>query len=195
MTTAAVRREVAFEDHQAAGRLDRVRRAAARLAARSLDRVARVVADGPACHGDGVSLEDAGVGQTLHDERDAACTMQVGRDVRPPGFRSASSGDLRADAIEIVDVQRHARFVGDREQMQDRVGRTAGRRNGGDGILDRGARDDLARPEAAAEHVDDQRARGCRARPRLVDVGGRHAARCRKAKCRASRRRWPWCSR
>ena len=131
-----VRREVAFEDHQAAGRLDRVRERPHDLLPGCLDRVARVVADGPAGHGDGVSLEQAGVGQALHDERDAACTVQVGGDEAAAGLQVGQQRDLRADAIEVVDVERHARFVGNREQMQDRVGRAAGRRDGGDGVLD-----------------------------------------------------------
>ena len=62
-------------------------------------------------------------------------------------------GVLDGDAVEVVDVQLHARLVGDGEQVQDRVGGAAAGGDAGDRVLDRLARDDVARALAAPQDV------------------------------------------
>ena len=72
---------------------------------------------------------------------------------RPPGLRSASSGTRALTRLKSSMSSGTPRFVGDREQVQHGVGRAAGGRDGGDGVLERVARDDLTRPHAAPQHV------------------------------------------
>ena len=46
-----------------------------------------------------------------------------------------------------------------RDQVNDRVGRSADRQRGGDGVLERRGREDVARPEVLPHHLDDAAAR------------------------------------
>ena len=71
--------------------------------------------------------------------------VEVHRDVRPDGFRSHSTGHALADALEVVDGPRHFGGRRDREVVQHRVGRAAGGHHQRDRVLDRLARDDVAR--------------------------------------------------
>ena len=62
-----------------------------------------------------------------------------------------SVGHARADAIEVVELELDARFVRDREQMQDRVGRSAQRHRDRDRVLEGLLGHDLARPQVEFE--------------------------------------------
>ena len=55
-------------------------------------------------------------------------------------------------------VERHAGFVGQREQVQHRVGRAAAGDDAGDRVLERLAGEDVARPDAALQQIHHQRA-------------------------------------
>ena len=93
----------------------------------------------------------------------------------PPGLRSASSGTRRADAIEVVDVQRDPRLFRNGEQMQHRVGRAAGRGHRGDRILERRLGQNLTRPKPRCSTFITS-APAARRR-RFVGIDGRHAGR------------------
>ena len=130
--------------------------------------------------------------EALRDDRRAAGGVEVGRDESAARLEVGKERHRRADAIEVLEAQRHAGLLGDRHQVQDGVGRTAGRGDRGDRVLERGRRQNLPRPEAALQQVDDERA----GLPRHV-VLCRHPSpgpsRCRTATARGTRRRWPSC--
>ena len=88
----------------------------------------------------------------------AAAGLHVGDDGRPVGD----------DRAELVDVERDAELVGDREQVEDAVGRAAGGRDGGDRVLDGGLGHEVLRPDVAPDEVHDDLA---------AAVGGRVLAR------------------
>ena len=77
---AALRREVAAQDREPAGRLDRVVERAHDLLARRLRGLAGVLADRPAGHGLRVLVQQPGVEQPLGDDGDAAGLVEVLRD-------------------------------------------------------------------------------------------------------------------
>ena len=68
----------------------------------------------------------------------------------PPGLRSARCGTLSPDAVEVGQRPLHLRLAGDRHQVQHRVGRAAQGQHERVGVLQRLARDDVARPDVLA---------------------------------------------
>src|SRR4029079_19096327 len=82
----------------------------------------------------------------VHVERGgAAARPHVADERRPVG-----------DDPELIDVERDAELVGDREEVEDAVRRTAGRGDRGDGVLEGGSGDDVGRPDVAAHEIHDQ---------------------------------------
>ena len=188
----AFRREIALEDDQAAGRLDRVRQRPHDDLVRRFRRFARVLADRPPGDRHRVGMQMSAFEQPPRDERDAAGAMQIGGDEAATRLEIREQRHTRVDAVEVFDVERHLRFVGDGEQVQHGVGRAAGGGDGGDGVLERVARDDLPRPHAALQHVHHHGA-GARAPRRPCRRRSPECWRCRTARCRGSRTRSPSC--
>ena len=98
----------------------------------------------------------AALDEPLRDEPDAARTIEVERDVAAARPQVADQRRLLADVVEVVDLERHAGLARERQQVQHDVGRTARGRGAGDAVLDRLARQDLARPQPAPQHVHHQ---------------------------------------
>ena len=100
---AALGREVAAQDREAAGRLQRVvERADDALAGRLGGRVG----DLPhrlAGHGDRVRVQDPELAQALDEHRHTARLVQVDATYVPPGLRSHSSGVFSLMRVEVVD--------------------------------------------------------------------------------------------
>ena len=90
----------------------------------------------------------------MHD-RDAADAVDVGH--HEPAER-LDVGQVRravADPVEVVEGRgRPAASCGDRQQVQDGVGRAAERHDDGDGVLERLLGHDLPRGDALAEQLD-----------------------------------------
>jgi hypothetical protein len=107
-------------------------------------------------------------------ERNAAGPMQIGRDEAAAGLEVGEQWHAAADAIEVVDLERHARFTRDREQVQHGVRRSAGRGDGRDAVLDGLAGEDLPRTEVTPQQVDRQGPGGPGDRG-FVRTAGRHA--------------------
>ena len=63
--------------------------------------------------------------QALGEQRRAAGGVQVGGHEPAARLEVAQRGHALGDAVEVVDVQRHAHLAGDRQQVQDAVGRAA----------------------------------------------------------------------
>ena len=132
----AVRGQVAAQDGQAA------RRAARRVNLRDYGLVVhhgyafQVLGHGLAGDRHGVPVEQARVEQPLHHQRDAAVAGQVGHHVAARGLHVGDVGGAGADALEVLQAQRHPGLVGDGQQVQDDVGGAAHGDAHGDGVLE-----------------------------------------------------------
>ena len=79
-----------------------------------------VLADRPAGDRRRVGVQQPGLEQALEHERHAAGLVQLGRDVLPAGLQVAQQRRALGDRVELVDLQRHAHFARDGQQMQHR---------------------------------------------------------------------------
>ena len=93
---------------------------------------------------------------------------------RPLGLRSASTGTRWPMRVKSSSASLHAGGVRDRQQVQHGVGRAAERDDRGDRVLERLAREDVARPDALLEQV---------ARPPRRRARSRRASRGEIAAC------------
>ena len=138
---AALGREVAAQDREAAAGLERlVERPHDVLPRLSVARLATspIVAAGD---GDGVLVQRPRSRRRWIDQRDAAGRVEVDGVVPPAGLEVARAAACAlADAVEVVDVQLDAGLVGDRQQVQHGVGRAAAGGHAGDRVLQRGPR-------------------------------------------------------
>jgi hypothetical protein len=82
--------------------------------------------------------------------------VQVGRHEAPAGLEVAQQRRGRRDAVEVVDRELHAGLARDGEQVQDAVRGAAARGDRGDRVLEALAGDEVARRQAAGEHVHDE---------------------------------------
>ena len=101
--------------------------------------------------GDAVAVQDPGVEQLLHHDRDAAGAVKVEGRVFAAGHQVGDIGRAAHDRRHFHQVEVDARLVGDRRQMQAGVGRAAGGGDDDRGVLKRLARDDVARPDLALD--------------------------------------------
>ena len=69
-------------------------------------------------HGGNVTVEQARIQEPLHDQSDAAVTVQVGHDVLPGRFHVGDVRGVAADTVEIVQGQFDINLMGDRYQVQ-----------------------------------------------------------------------------
>ena len=113
----------------------------------------QVFAQGLARHGQQTAVHQAFLDQQLHQRRRAADGDQVRHHVPPAGFQVRQHRRARAHAVEVVEIQLHVRGMGDPQQMQHRVGRTAHGHDQGDGVQERLAREDVGGPDAAPDQV------------------------------------------
>ena len=89
----------------------------------------------------------AGVVEVLHQELPRR--TDVGEERRAPRQR-----------VEAVEIERRPGAAGHRNQMNDRVGRSAECHGRRDGVLEGRGRQDLARPQILPDHLDDAAAGG-----------------------------------
>ena len=152
---AAVRREVAAEDGQAAGRLQRLVDRDHHRLLRRLHRLVGDLAQRPAVDVRRPDVHEVAPGQLAGHQRnaarvehvdgdEAAARLEVGDDRRPPG-----------DRVEVVDRERDVQLARDRQQVQHAVGRAAARGDRRRGVLERLARDDLRGPHVVAHQPHD----------------------------------------
>ena len=80
-------------------------------------------------------MQHAGGLQPLRHEPRATSAVQVYRHEAAARLQVGQQRDACTDAIEILERQFDARLAGDGHQVQHRVGRTAGGRDGRDGVL------------------------------------------------------------
>ena len=94
---------------------------------------------------------------------EAAARLQVGEQRR-----------LLADAVEILDLQVHARLLGNGQQVEHAVGRSAGGEHRGDGVFKGLPRHDVPGADVPSHQFHDL-ATAFAAHLRLVGMGGGHA--------------------
>ena len=104
-------------------------------------------------------MQQARVEQLLHHDLHAADAVEIDHVVLAVRLHVGDVRDARADAVEVVELELDARLVGDREQVQHRVGRTAERHHDRDRVLERLLGHDLAGPEVELEQVHHRPAR------------------------------------
>ena len=129
--------EVAAQDREPALGLERVRERADDLLAGALAGRRRLLADRPAADGDLVGVQDPGLGEPVEDQRHAARRVEVGGDEATAGLEVGEQRRRARDPLEVVDRELDPRLARDGEQVQDAVGRAAGRAHAGDRVLER----------------------------------------------------------
>ena len=116
---AAVGREVAAQDHESAGFLERVLGGCDDFLPGRFFRARRFLRASVRPVGVSVVAADqTAVDHPLRDQADAAGRVDVERDVRAAGSQIGDDRRPFADAVEIVDRQRHAGLARHREQVQ-----------------------------------------------------------------------------
>ena len=136
---AAVGRDVAAEDRQAAVGRERIVERAHDPLAGGLPALSAISPDRGAGDGDRALVQQAGLLEALQHERHAARGVQVGRDIVAERLQVAEQRGARADRVEVVDRQLDADLLRDREQMQHAVGGAATHGDRGDRVLQAGA--------------------------------------------------------
>lgn len=127
----------------------------------------RAPRDGPA-----VAVQQTGPPQVFQQNRRPAELVQVDHRLRAAGSEAAENRRPFQNGLQVSQIEGHARFLGQRQQMNHTIGRAA---DGGDrdgGVLERLPRQDVARAELLFEQGPDQSA-GRLAVGRLAGVDGR----------------------
>src|SRR5439155_77538 len=118
---AALGGEVAPEDDEAAGRLERPLERRDDLLPGRLDRAGRLLGEGAAARRERASVDQAGGHQALPDHGAAARVPEVDRGEPAPRLQVGPHRRAAAHAVEIVDRERHADLAREREEVEDRV--------------------------------------------------------------------------
>ena len=118
-------------------------------------------------------MQHTGLQQPLHDELNPAGLVEVGGHESAARLQVGQQRRALTDPIEVINVELNSQLTGDGEQMQDGIGGAAGRRDGGDGVLERVPGDDLAWTEVAPQQIHHQGA-GAKSHLVLLRMQGRH---------------------
>ena len=94
--------------------------------------------------------------EALGEDAGAAGVLIILGDELAAGLEVADEGRLLADGVEVVDGEGDVEFVGDGDEVEDGVGAAAGCADGGDGVFEGLAGDDLRGLEAGAGEVHDE---------------------------------------
>ena len=133
---AAFGGQVALQYHVTAGGFQRFFEFADDYLSGSLRGIGRFFGDGPAGNGDLTLMEHAAFQHALRNEPVAARGEEVVGDETSAWLEVGEQRRFFADSVEILDLQIHARFLGDGQQMQHAVGRSARGEHGCDGVLE-----------------------------------------------------------
>ena len=155
---AALRREVAAQDGEPAGRLERGLDRHDDGLPRGLDDVLGDLAQRAAVDVAGAGVHQVALDKLAGDERHAARVEHVGGDVLASRLQAGHDRRAGGDLVELVDRERDAQLPGDRQQMQDAVRRPARGGHGRGRVLDRVAGDDLRRSHVVAQELHGQAA-------------------------------------
>ena len=115
-------------------------------------------ADGPACHGWLIGMQDASIKQPFGDQGGASRRIEVRRGKSSARLEVGEQRHLPVDLVEVVDAQFDVGFARDGEQMQHRIRRAAGGGDRGDGVLQGFPRDDLLGAQVSFQQIHDHHA-------------------------------------
>ncbi len=157
------------------GALGRQRTGQHRDATLNVDRTAEVVHDfavggsgvvvgqtfghGLAAHRHDVAVEEIVFEQVLEHHRHAADGVEVTHVVLPVRLGVGNVRHALGDLVEVVEFQRDARLVGDREQVQHGVGRSTECHHHRDGVLEGRLGHDGPRRDGPIKQVDHRESR------------------------------------
>ncbi len=110
-----------------------------------------VLGDRATGDGQAVAVQQTRFEQLLHDHGNATHPIEIEHVELAVRLHVGDVRNARTDAIEVVELQVDARLVGDRHEVQHRVGRTAERHDHRDRVLERFLGHDLAGPEIELE--------------------------------------------
>ncbi len=116
---------------------------------------ARFSRHGLAGHRQAIAVHQTGIQQRLHHHGHTADVVDVEHHVLAERFHVRQVRHLLADAGEVLQRQLDVGLVGDRQQMQHRIGRAAERHHHRDRVLERLLGEDVAGGDAAAQQFDD----------------------------------------
>ena len=115
--------------------------------------VGQVLGDGLAGDREAVAVEQPRVEQVTQHDRHAADAIEVDHVEAAVRLHVRDVRDARRHLVEVVELELDTRFVGDRQQMQHRVRRSAERHDDRDRVLEGFLRHDLARTDAELEQT------------------------------------------
>ena len=98
-------------------------------------------------------MEVTGLEQHLHDDGNATDRVEIGHVELAVRLHVGDVRHARADAVEVVELELHMRFVRDREEVQHRVRGAAERHRHRDRVLECFLRHDLTRPQIELEQL------------------------------------------
>ena len=130
-------REIALQDDEAAGLLDRIRHRPDDLFLARLLHLREFLRHRLAADADRVAVEEPRVEQALAQQGSAARAIEVGRDVLAARLEVGDQRRPLADAIEILQRQFHTRFACDGEEVEHGVRGSAARRDARDRVFER----------------------------------------------------------
>ena len=124
------------------------------VGARGVGYVFEHFGNGLAGDGQAVAVQEAGFEQHFHDLRNAAGLVQIDREVFAAGLEVAQHRGFDADALEVVNRPLDAGRVGNRQEMQESIGRAAGGHDHGHSVFNGLFRDDVARLDVLFDGLD-----------------------------------------
>ena len=152
----AVGREVAAQDGEAAGGLERRLDRHDHRLARRLDGLVCDLAHRAAVDVAGARVHEVALAKLTGDQGHAAGVEHVRRDELAARLQAGHDRGAGGDLVELVDREGDVELAGDREQMQHAVGRAAARRHRRGRVLDRLAGDDVRGADVVAHELHRQ---------------------------------------
>src|SRR3954451_24203023 len=184
---AALGCEVAVEDREAAGGLDRALDRHDDLLPGRLLGPLREIAERAAADAQGARVDEVALLQLARDECDAAGLVHVGGDELPTRLEAGDDRGARGDALEVVEREVDAELARDRDQVHHAVRRATCCGDAGRSVLERVARYQLGGTQVAAHDVHHEPAGGHRrvglALVRRRDAGERGWADTQEVEC------------
>ena len=151
-----VRRDVALQDHEPAGLLDRLIHRMHDILSRSLLGVGGGLGEGLAGDGHGVTMHEVRIDHALGHHRGAAREIEIERGVLSARHHVAEEWSAPGNLIEVIDGQRNARLTRKPDQVKHAVRGAAAGSNSGNRVLKRLPGQDVLRQKAARKNIHDQ---------------------------------------
>ncbi len=133
---ASLRGEIAPKNRQAAGGSQRRREWAYHLLRGCLFRSDSVLGPGGPICGARLAVEELTGDQPLSHQARASRPIEIHRDEPAAGFQVRKQRGTPTDPVEILELERKLGLPRNRQQVEDRVGGTAGSRHTGNRVLE-----------------------------------------------------------